>query len=163
MYEDKFTAWIRWADRESADNIRYPGIYACAISPSNLTGLPFTWLQEIAYIGMTNSITGLKGRLKQFDYTIAGKTGHGGADRVRYRYNNYGSLTNNLFVAIVPFECDVKSNIPDDLRIMGEVCQFEYNCFAHYVDKFGNLPEFNNKKLSPKYSLTIGRGLSPRN
>jgi len=48
----------------------------------------------------------------------------------------------------------VKSNTPKDLRIMGHVAKFEYDCFAIYVEKFGKLPEFNNKRESPKYSLT---------
>ena len=42
----------------------------------------FDWIKEIIYIGMTNSKGGLKNRLQQFDNTIAGKTGHGGAQRV---------------------------------------------------------------------------------
>jgi len=41
---------------------------------------------------MTNSISGLKGRLKQFDNTIIGKAGHGGADRVRFKHQNYEQL-----------------------------------------------------------------------
>ena len=36
---------------------------------------------------------------------------------------------------------------------MGEVAKLEYDCFAEYVEKFGNLPEFNDKSKSPKYSL----------
>ena len=71
---------------------------------------------------------------------------------------NYKELVDKLFVAVAPFECDVKSNQPDDLRVMGEVAKFEYDCFAHFVEMVGKLPEFNNKKQSLKYSLTIGRG-----
>ena len=41
---------------------------------------------------MTNSIAGIKGRLKQFDNTIIGKGGHGGADRVRYKYQDSNDL-----------------------------------------------------------------------
>ena len=40
---------------------------------------------------------------------------------------------------------------------MGDVARFEYLCLAEYVEKFGVLPEFNNKKDSPKYSRTLGR------
>ena len=64
---------------------------------------------------------------------------------------------NNLFVSLSPFICDVKSHSPSDLKVMGEVAKFEYDCFARYVELFGALPEFNNKKQSPKYSLTIGK------
>lgn len=40
---------------------------------------------------------------------------------------------------------------------MGDVAKFEYQCFAHHVEIYGQLPEFNNKKEAPKYSLTYGR------
>jgi|SRR3990172_3664390 len=133
------------------------GVYAIAYTPSNLSGRPFSWRREIIYIGMTNSVLGLKGRLKQFDNTIAGNTGHGGADRVRYKYRNYGNLVKRLYVAVVPFQCDTTSNQPKDLKTMGEVAKFEYLCFARFVERFGKLPDFNNKKESLKYSLTVGR------
>lgn len=49
-----------------------------------------------------------------------------------------------------PFKCDVNSNTVEDLLIMGKVAEYEYICFAEYRKRFGILPEFNNKKLSPK-------------
>jgi hypothetical protein len=33
---------------------------------------------------------------------------------------------------------------------MGNVVKQEYECFAVFVEKFGKLPEFNDKKRSPK-------------
>lgn len=156
MNEAKFTKWLKWQSRNMAEGIKYPGVYIAAISEHDLSGKDFCWLPEIIYIGMTNSISGLKGRLKQFDNTIVGKTGHGGARRVRYKHIDYSKLIDTLYVAISPFECNVRSNKPEDLRVMGEVCKFEYDCFAYYAELFGELPEFNNKKRSPKYSLTMG-------
>lgn len=157
MYENRFSPWKPWPRRDEALGIEYPGVYALAYSAKNIAGKPFSWRKEIIYVGMTNSISGLKGRLKQFDNTIVGKTGHGGADRVRYKYRNYGSLVKRLYVAVAPFKCDPESNEPKDLKIMGGVAKFEYLCFAHFVEKYGELPQFNNKKESPKYSLTAGR------
>ena len=66
-------------------------------------------------------------------------------------------MTQNLYVSVRYFKCDVKSNKPEDLRIMGEVAKFEYDCFTLYTEKFESLPKFNDKKNSPKYSLTYGR------
>ena len=157
MYESKFSPWRPWPRRDEALGVEYPGVYALAYSTRNIAGKPFSWRKEIIYVGMTNSISGLKGRLKQFDNTIVGKTGHGGADRVRYKYQNYDSLVKRLYVAVAPFKCDPESNKPKDLNTMGEVTKFEYLCFAYFVEKYGELPEFNNKKESPKYSLTAGR------
>lgn len=79
---ENFSEWYPWQSREKLGGLKYPGVYAIAYTPSNLSGRPFSWRREIIYIGMTNSVLGLKGRLKQFDNTIAGNTGHGGADRV---------------------------------------------------------------------------------
>ncbi|WP_178861605.1 hypothetical protein [Thiomicrorhabdus cannonii] len=157
MYEELFSIWVPWHERNSLDGAKYPGIYIAAISNENIAGESFGWIPEIIYIGMTNSVSGLKGRLKQFDNTIAGKSGHGGADRVLYKYQDYEELTLKLYISVRSFSCDVKSNHPTDLRIMGMVAKFEYDCFAYFVEKFGELPEFNNKKKSPKYSLAFGR------
>ena len=149
MFEERFSKWIKWIDRDSAIGINYPGIYVCSVSKKDISGNRFSWIPEIIYIGMTNSKSGLKGRLKQFDNTIIGKKGHGGADRVRYKYQNYQELIENLYVVMAPFKCNVESNQPHDLRVMGEVAKFEYDCFANFVEVFGELPEFNNKQQSP--------------
>lgn len=106
---------------------------------------------------MTNAKSGLKGRLKAFNNTILGKRGHGGADRFRYKHQNYEKLVKKLFVSVAPFKANVTTNNPKDLLVMGDVAKFEYQCFAQYVDSYDDLPEFNNKKLSQKYSRTYGR------
>ena len=160
MNIEDFSIWKKWVNRDKINNINYPGIYAISISLQNIEDKKFSWLAEIKYIGMTNSVSGLKGRLKQFDNTIIGKTGHGGADRFRYKHQDYKELIEHLYVSVMPFQCNVKSNNPEDLRIMGKVAQFEYDCFAEYVNIFGCLPEFNDKIKSKKYSLTYGKSNS---
>jgi hypothetical protein len=157
MYENRFSKWQSWQLRNDLNSLEYPGVYIVARTALNLSGRVFSWRQDIIYVGMTNAASGLKSRLKQFDNTIIGKSGHGGADRVRYKFQNYKGLVNRLYVAVAPFKCDTVSNLPKDLRQMGEVAKFEYSCFAQYVEKFGVMPKFNNKKESPKYSLTFGR------
>jgi hypothetical protein len=157
MYESKFSSWAAWDQRNNFDGIKYPGIYAIRISTKNIEGRKFRWHKEIVYIGMTNAISGLKGRLKAFDNTIIGKRGHGGADRFRYKYSNYELLIKELFVSVAPFRADVTSNNPSDLVVMGNVTKFEYQSFAQYVELYGVLPEFNDKKRSKKYSLTYGK------
>ena len=147
---EKFTNWIKWDNRNQISNINYPGIYVIALSNMNIEGEIFEWREEVIYIGMTNSLKGLRGRLKQFDNTINGKRGHGGAQRVIYKYSNVQELLDRLYVAVRYFECDVSSNKSNDLLVMGEVAKFEYVCFAEFVKKFNKLPDFNNKKLSPK-------------
>ena len=139
-------------------DLRHPGVYAIALSDADLSGQPFSWLSCIVYVGMTNSISGLRGRLRQFDDTIAGRhCVHGGADRVRYKYRNYEILVSEMFVAVSPRPCRPDSYSPADLRTMGDVAKLEFDCLARIVEMFGCLPEFNNKGASPKYSLTAGR------
>ena len=77
---------------------------------------------------------------------------------MRFKHWNYEDLCGKLCVSVAPFKCAVKSNHPGDLRVMGEVVKFEYDCLAHYSERFGSLPEFNDQEASPKYSKTIGRG-----
>ena len=125
MYEDKFSKWERWKHRNILHDINYPGVYAIAYSEKHSAYKAFSWLNNIIYIGMTNSKLGLAGRLMQFNSTIYGKTGHVGGKRVRFKYPNYGELIEKLYVSICPFKCNVASNKPDDLRIMGDITKFE--------------------------------------
>lgn len=152
--EKRFSHWFSWRRRNETVGIEYPGVYALAISNERLEETPYTWRKEIAYVGMSNALLGIKGRLKQFDNTILGKSGHGGADRFRFKHRDYDKLVKKLFVAVVPFRCDVTSNLPKDLKTMGEVAKFESVCLAKFVELFGELPEFNNK-TTRKYSKSV--------
>jgi hypothetical protein len=63
----RFTKWVAWSEREKVlgDKITLPGVYALAVSEGNLSDKPFSWIENIECIGMTNSRGGLKSRLKQ--------------------------------------------------------------------------------------------------
>jgi hypothetical protein len=153
-----FTPWKRWEDRHSFENMQYPGVYTIAKSDTDLSIESFTINDKIVYFGMTNSKGGIKSRLNQFDNSLQTpprSPGHGGADRMKYKYPDYKKITPYLFVAIWPIVCNVDSNDPTDLRKMGLVARLEYECFAQYCEKFGTKPEFNDHKQSPqKYTLT---------
>jgi hypothetical protein len=156
--QSRFSAWYRWADRNQIALLKSPGVYAVAVSAKPLEGKAFSWLPEIIYIGMTNSVPGLAGRLRQFENTIRGtRCDHGGADRVRYKHQDFSALSKRLFVAVAAIQCDVKACTPENLRAMGRVAKLEYDCFAEFVARHGALPEFNDKTRSRKFSLTIGR------
>ena len=145
-----FSNWIAWAKREDLAGVRSPGIYVLAIADTDIAGESFGWRQEIAYIGMSNSLAGLRGRLQQFDNTIAGKTGHGGAQRFMHDHPEYDRLASMLWVAVWPFACNVARLAADDLRVMGEVARAEYECLARFKQIYGRLPKYNDKKNSPK-------------
>jgi hypothetical protein len=146
----RFSAWARWADRACIDGLRWPGVYVLAISDEDIAGSHFSWHRDVVYVGMTNSKGGLKSRLKQFDDTVRGKESHGGAQRVRFKHRNYEKLKHRLYVAVSNFDCEVTSNRPEDLRIMGAVACFEFECLAAFAEVFGSLPEFNDRRRSPK-------------
>ena len=155
MYEKFFSKWISWDRRNELKSLNYPGIYIVAHSKRKLTGAKFSWVKEIIYIGMTNAVGGLKGRLYQFDQAIGGKRlTHGGADRVRFKHQKYKPFVSHAYVAVASFKCDVSSLKPSDLKEMGEVAKFEYLCFSEHATKYKCLPEFN-RKISPKYSKKI--------
>ena len=156
MGAKRFSPWIRWDDRNKLPDLKYPGVYAIAISEKALVGKRFSWVKEIVYFGMTNAVAGLRGRLKQFDNTLNGKLGHGGADRFRHNYPKRTDLVARLFVAIAIFECEVNSDTPADLLVMGDVAKAEYECLAQYAKAFKCRPKYNDKKVSPKYSKTKG-------
>ena len=148
----RFSVWKRWNDRNALPELSYPGVYALCISGVSLSGKPFGWRRGIVYVGMTNSAGGLASRLRQFDDTIARRgRSHGGAERVRFKHRNYARLIEKLFVSVCPIACEVTSNSPRVLRLMGKVAELEYVCLARYSCKFRRLPEFNDKKLSPKH------------
>lgn len=146
----RFSPWAKWKQRAVLSGLQYPGIYALTISRVDIADTDFMWRKEIIYIGMTNSKGGLKSRLNQFENTIIGRDGHGGAHRVRFKHPDYDRLSPRLYVSVWPVECDVNSGDPDDLRAMGDVAKLEYECFALYSEKFNCLPEFNDMKRSPK-------------
>lgn len=147
----RFSNWVKFDQRDELRNINYPGVYAIAISTRNIAGTRFRWMKEISYFGFTNAVGGLQG-LNQFNNTLRDKSGpgHGGAQRFRRKYRDGNALAKKLYVAACPFKCDVSTNKPPDLRIMGDVVRAEYFAFAKYVTLFRRLPEFNDKKKSPK-------------
>jgi KaiC/GvpD/RAD55 family RecA-like ATPase len=154
MAEKTFSKWVKFSNRamelEQLDR-KYPGIYAIARSKKDISNKPFSLIKDIVYFGMTNSKGGLKSRLKQFENTINGGTGHGGAERFRNNLKTEKGWKDELYVSIMVFEgCDVTSNKSDDLMIMGEIEKEEYVWFANYVKDFNELPRFNDKKNSPK-------------
>ncbi|MDN4982209.1 hypothetical protein QY049_03085 [Bradyrhizobium sp. WYCCWR 13022] len=151
----RFSSWVKFDQRDLLKNTNYPGVYAIAISSTNIAGKRFGWSKHIRYFGFTNAVSGLRGRLNAFNNTLRDKSGpgHGGAERFRGKYRNGNLLAKKLYVAVCPFECNVSSNLPKDLRVMGDVVRAEYLAFAKYAALFGRLPEFNDKEKSPKRQM----------
>jgi hypothetical protein len=148
--KNEFSEWVMWNSRNVLDKLRFPGVYAIALSDTDISGTEFFWQPEVIYVGMTNAKGGLKSRLQQFENTIRGGEGHGGGQRVRFKHPDYGKLLPRLYVSVCHHQCNVESNRQADLRIMGDVAKHEYECFAIFAETFNRLPEFNDKKQAPK-------------
>lgn len=148
----EFSAWTKFDSREQLPNIDFPGIYALAFTDQNIEGTAFEYRREIIYFGMTNARTGLRGRLNAFNNSLRDKKGggHGGAQRVRFDYEDGDELAVKLYVAVCVFQCDVTSIERFDLETMGDVARAEYRAFAEYAAQYGSLPKYNDKKRSPK-------------
>jgi hypothetical protein len=148
----RFSSWVKFCHRDELKGTSCPGVYAIAICSRNLSGTRFGWSKEIAYLGFTNAAGGLRGRLNQFNNTLRDKSGpgHGGAQRFRSKYPDGERLAKRLYVAVCPFVCDVSTNSPVDLRVMGDIVRAEYLAFAKYASLYDRLPEFNDKERSPK-------------
>jgi hypothetical protein len=145
------TNWVKWENRSKIENIKYPGIYSIAVTDENIEGRQFEMINEIEYIGMTNSNGGLRSRLSQFDSTIKRiRLNHGGAHRFIGKYWNYEEVKDKLYVSICPFECGNNKSNTDDLIAMGEVAKAEYIFWIDYIKKYGRYPIFNDKNSSPK-------------
>lgn len=150
--ERDFGCWQRFYEVAPADITTEKGIYAFAISASDLSNAPFAVIKPIVYFGMTNAEGGLRGRLRQFrDTVFGGKKRHGGAERFVYEHkDNLGGLQQKLYFSLCAFVAVPNQSAVDELMLMGDVARAEYVAFAEYFRAYGCLPKFNDKKASPK-------------
>jgi hypothetical protein len=144
------TKWYKWGKRNEIVNKNQPAIYYIAYSETDISNRDFSLLKEIVYIGMTVSIGGLKSRLDQFEATMKGKTGHGGAARVLFKHKSYDTFFRKAYVSAKIFPISETRDTPSDWRIKSECVGLEYKSFADYLEQYKMLPEFNDLKKSRK-------------
>lgn len=141
----EFGLWSKWEDRTSIEGARYPGVYALAMADEDLAGKPVQYT-EIQYIGMSNSLGGLKGRWSQFNKAIHGDSGrHSGGDSAFRDLGPYPNWQKKLFVAAFPVQCEPKEVNPENLRKMGLVTYLEYEAFAQFCERHPD-------RAKPKYN-----------
>lgn len=145
------TRWTHWNNRNTIKDLNQPGIYFIALSSENLEGKPFSLINEVIYIGMSISKKGVKGRLLQFEGAMKGANGrHGGAERVRFKHKDSEKFFKNVYVSVRLFPVSSTRNTPNDWKQKGECVKHEYVSFGDYLDKYGELPEFNDMNRSKK-------------
>lgn len=157
MYEHRFSKWLKWADREEMRSLDRSGVYALCVAGREISGQHFEWRKDIIYIGMTKA--GLKSRLRQFDAELRDIPAHGGADRVRKRYPDYGALVNRLYVSVARYPGREAIERLEEENKGIDVAEFEALCFCQYTQRYGRLPEFNrytSLKFSRSRSNIVG-------
>lgn len=143
--------WIKLEDYKTLDNSQYPGVYILAYSDKDLEKKPIR-IEDIYYVGMSNSLGGVKQRLNQFFSGIEKGYGHSAGNRFLKEINKrvpYSKSKNNkrFFVSSLSLPCLVnkKNRSYKDLIKMGEVARFEYEVLAYVKEKIGREPELNKK------------------
>lgn len=136
---------------KSIENGNYPGVYLLAFTSENIEG-KIVNPSDIYYVGMSNAKKGLISRVQQFVNGIEKNGSHSGGMRffkeiskgVPYSKCNHQQ---KFYIVSLPFPCDVKKNsrTPNDLRIMGDICRFEYYLLAHIKELTNSEPILNKK------------------
>lgn len=147
MQELSFTKWVSWDKRNQIVGCEFPGVYAIAITVNDLSGSSFDY-SYAQYIGMSNSLNGLKGRWSQLHQGIRGIRGrHSGGDTIFKELGHFEIWKKKLFVAACPVECSPFEATPNDLRLMGIVAYLEYEAFASFSENVAdmNKPKYNKK------------------
>mgnify|MGYP001613016961 FL=1 len=149
LFNKKWTNLLR--NYRTLEDSNYPGVYILAFAEGDLEGQSIT-IEDIFYVGMSNSRGGVKQRLKQFIDAINKNRNHSAGNRFFQEYCKGISFdiaghNKTFFVASLSLPCNVRKGdrSPEDLRKMGEVAKFEYAVMACIKDKLGKEPELNKK------------------
>lgn len=130
--ELSFSSWVSWANRNSIPDGNSPGVYLVAVSAEDLAGKAVEW-SHVSYIGMSNALGGIKGRLRQFDRAIQGNGGHSGGNKAFDVWKHYSAWADQVFVSAMPVPCNPWRRTPEDLQRMGLVTFLEYEAFSAYL------------------------------
>jgi hypothetical protein len=135
------TRW-RWlhADRWSDDErLRYPGVYLLAYGANELDGQKIK-IDDVYYVGMSNSAGGVRARLRQFKSALERGYGHSAGNHC-YQQNKERPFSKlgkgkKFYFAALCAECSsLKSSArPNDFRTMGDVACLEYYAIAHVLE-----------------------------
>ena len=138
-------------DISGSKDIEFPGVYMLAYSSENLINKKVR-LDDVFYIGMSNSRGGIEQRIYQFINSINGGGGHSAGTRFYVDYcrkKSFSGLKNDksLYFTYTSIPCEVRKDArkANDLRLMGEVAKLEYYALAYIKEHIGNEPELNKK------------------
>ena len=137
--------WVPFEDATSDNALRDVGVYALAFSHRALTGKR-PKANDVFYVGMSLSLGGVRGRLKQFRDAIERGYGHSGGDRFFRDYAGGKAFSKwntrkRFFVAALTIPCGRET--PADLRQRGHVACLEHYVVARVLELTGKRPLLN--------------------
>jgi hypothetical protein len=156
----QFSPWKAWENRETYPLVEFPGVYLISITAKADLEEQVPQFGDVGYIGMTNDLSGLKGRWKAFDrainapsYTPTEKIrGHSGGKTIWLANGPYPYWDKLLYVSAFAVQCNVEKPTDRDFRLMGLVAYLEYEAFARYYQVAGGYPPYNKAHM-PRQSL----------
>jgi hypothetical protein len=126
-----------WAD---SDRLQYPGVYLLAYDARDLAGQKVK-IDDVYYVGMSNSAGGVRARLKQFKSALERGYGHSGGNHffITHKKRPFSKLraSKRFYFTALCLQCrSLKTSArPDDFRKMGHVACLEYYAIAHVLAK----------------------------
>jgi hypothetical protein len=146
----------RWMTLSSsaldAPELSFPGVYIISWG-EDVTAGDQVKLEHVKYVGMSNSIRGTGGRLRQFLKAATGGTAkHSGGKRLRNHVEEIDAepgLSRDpvLLFQSMTLRCTTKKSerSAQDLRVMGLVTWLEYELLALVRETNGEEPFLNSK------------------
>lgn len=133
-------------------NFKYdndPGIYILTQSEIDLSNSQVD-IQEIIYVGISNSQNGVRGRLRQFLNSIENKIESGEIkqfSRESMRESEYSnhSMPQHFYYCVFCLSCNVERGKREynDLLTMGDIARLHYLFLAHIKKTLGREPILN--------------------
>lgn len=139
---------------DDVEQLRYPGVYLLAYTAKELNGQKIK-VDDVFYVGMSNSAGGVRARLNQFKSALEKGYGHSGGDHCYRHHNEKPFLTlktdKKFYFAPRCLKCSsLKSNAgPHDFRTMGNIASLEYHAIAHVQEHSAN-------KIVPQLNFSAG-------
>ncbi len=129
--------------KDENDDLSQPGVYILAYTDKDIEGQGIR-VDEIYYVGMSNSHGGLRQRLKQFKRGIYHGDRHSAARR-HFKDEAGGKSYKEtrekdgktFYVAYVSEKCKVDKTVrkSEDLKIMGQIAMLEYYVLAYVKER----------------------------
>ncbi len=127
----------QWAN---IDLLQFPGVYLLAYDARALEGQRVR-VDDIYYVGMSNSAGGVRARLKQFKSALEKGGRHSGGNHC-YKQNKQTPFSElptrkKFYFTAWCLRCDSlkRRAKPDDFRKMGMIACLEYYAIAHVLAK----------------------------